>query len=263
MMRSHVTVALGILCLATSITRAAVTPAELERRLAQGEKITVIDLRSTALFQKSHIPDAINIPASLVPAKQLPPIGTVVVYDSGLGRDETATAVAALNAKRGIRAEALAGGLAAWETARGTSTRSGGVQSEELAFISYDELKKAQSEDIVLVDLRERPAQSLQRAGTEATAAALTDLQQAFPKVGAVTRSAFELPQRRQGTDAVPPLLVLIDNGKGVDAQATARQLRANGTRRVVILAGGEEILAHGGQAGLQRVGSTLEVQPR
>jgi rhodanese-related sulfurtransferase len=242
------------------LARADVTPAELEQRLARGEKITVIDVRSTSLFQRGHIANAINIPVALVPAKQLPPIGTVVVYDGGLGLDETTEAVAALNRKPGIRAEAMAGGFAAWEDGRGSSTRSSGVQAEELPMITYDDLKKAQSQQVILVDLRKRPAQPLQRAATEAPIPPLTDLQQVFPKVGAVTRSPFDLPQQRQGADAVPPLLVLIDNGNGADAQAMARTLRANGARRVVILAGGEEILARGGQAGLQRIGSTLEL---
>jgi rhodanese-related sulfurtransferase len=40
-----------------------------------------------------------------------------------------------------------------------------------------------------------------------------------------------------------------------------ARTLRANGLKRVVILAGGEAALAREGKPGLQRLGTTLEYQ--
>jgi len=53
--------------------------------------------------------------------------------------------------------------------------------------------------------------------------------------------------------------MVLIDGG-GPDnsAQEMARTLKANGIKRVVILAGGEEILSRGGKPGLQRTGITV-----
>jgi hypothetical protein len=73
-----------------------------------------------------------------------------------------------------------------------------------------------------------------------------------------VTRSPFDLPQLRQSESGggVKPLLVLIDDG-GADNSALemARVLKANGVRRVVILAGGEEILSRAGKPGLQRRG--------
>jgi hypothetical protein len=54
-------------------------------------------------------------------------------------------------------------------------------------------------------------------------------------------------------------LLVLIDSGDG-KADEMARALKANGNKRFVILAGGEEMLARKGKAGLQRSGSVVTV---
>jgi rhodanese-related sulfurtransferase len=243
--------------LGASLASHAATPQQLASLLEGKEPLTLIDLRSTSLFQQAHIPGAISIPAALVPEKQLPPLGKVIVYDSGLGRDETRAAVNALNRKKGIQAEALQGGFAAWESHNGPTTRATGVLPEDLHFITYDELTKAQSQDVVLVDLRSPRLQVRQEASAGSTAPIpppLTDLQKAFPQVAAITRNPFDLPQTRQSTaDAPYPLLVLIDDGKGSQAQETARLLRANGNARVVILAGGEEIVARQGQPGLQR----------
>jgi len=233
----------------------AMTPAELKKNLADGVKITVIDVRNTATFQKGHIPGAVNIPASLIPQKTLPPLGRVVVCDEGLGQTFAATSVGELNKKKGISAEVLEGGFAGWEAYQGTSTRESGLQHEELNLITYDQLKKASPTDLVLVDLR-KPRAQVRQADGAAAPPPLTDLGKEFPQTQ-VTRSPFDLPQLRQSeSGGVKPLLVLIDDG-GADNSALemARVLKANGVRRVVILAGGEEILSRAGKPGLQRRG--------
>lgn len=242
----------------------AVSPAEVQQLLEAGEKITFVDVRSKVLFEKGHVPGAINIPAALVPAKQLPPLGRVVVYDDGLGRDTATAAMNALNQKSGITAEILVGGFATWETARATTTKAAGMKPEEIPYINFDDLSKAQSDEVVLVDLRKAPAQ-LRQTSADAQPATppepLTDLRQQFPKARGITRSPFELPQARQtgAGSTAPPLLVLIDNGDG-SAQAMARTLKANGVARFAVLAGGEQILARQGQSGLGRSASTIVV---
>ena len=50
-------------------------PLASSRKLSAGEKLTLIDVRPTALFKQGHIPNAINVPAPVVPHKQLPPSG--------------------------------------------------------------------------------------------------------------------------------------------------------------------------------------------
>lgn len=241
----------------------AISPADALRMLQAGEPITFIDLRSNQLFQQGHIPNAINIPAALLPQKQLPPLGPVILYDSGLGPDAAQEAALAMNQRKGIQAEVLAGGYAAWQTAKSPTTESTGLKPEAMPMITYDQLKQAHSQggELVLVDLR-RAAPAPAEAGSKAAAQPLTDLQVEFPKAK-VARSAPVSPGASKNTLAgdpnPPPLLVLIDKGDG-SAQQTARALKANGFKRFVILAGGEDTLARKGQPGLQRIGSTMVI---
>lgn len=247
----------------TVISARAIVPADLKKLLDSGENIVIIDVRNASLFKRDHIPNAINVPASLVPQKKLPPLGRVIVCDEGLARDSAATqALVALNAKPGIKAEILEGGFAAWQALRGDSTKGAGVHEEELVQMTYDQLKKADPAAVVLVDLRKPRAQVRQSDSGALPPAPLTDLASEFPQAP-VTKSPFNLPQTRQSSSsAAPPALVLIDDGDG-SAQATARILKANGITRVVILAGGESILARHGQPGLQRQGAVQSVIPQ
>ena len=120
---------IGILCFCGSISADGVTVADLQKRLAQGEKLTVIDVRSTPQFQQDHIPGAINVPAQLCPQKHLPPLGKVVVYDAGLGLTQPDDAAVALAAKPGITVEILEGGFAAWEASQSITTRGAGMNA--------------------------------------------------------------------------------------------------------------------------------------
>lgn len=253
------------LCLASFASGAvasAITPAEVLEKLKAGEKITFIDVRPTAIFANGHIPGAISVPSALVPAKQLPPLGHAVVYDNGLFENTAEAAAQALNQKKGITAEVLEGGFAAWETAHASTTKPRGMRAEELPLISYDHLKQIPAEKVVLVDLRKQPAPARQNAVAAETnnpALPLTDLGKEFPGM-CVSQSPFNLPPTRQAAAAssdASQLLVLIDSNDGA-AQKMARTLKANGVKRFVILAGGEEILARHGQAGLQRAASTV-----
>lgn len=241
------------LWMASGWTASAISPDQARQQLAAGQKLTFIDVRPTGLFQVSHIPNAINVPASLVPQKQLPPLGRVIVYDGGLGPDTARSAAAALGLKKGIFAEVLDGGLAAWEEARNNTTRSGGVTREELPMISYAQLKQTAATDLILVDLRQaRPP----IPGKTNTDPPLTDLAAEFPGVR-VAHSPPAAPKKAGSASAPQPLLVLIDNGDGA-AERMARALKANGARRFAILIGGETILARKGQPGLQRLGTTV-----
>jgi rhodanese-related sulfurtransferase len=244
--------------IASTLAANAIDPAALQAALERGDKITVIDVRSTTVFQRDHIPGAINVPATLVPEKRLPRLGRVVVYDDGLGRDNAArTAVLELNKKPGIQAELLEGGFAAWQALNGLSTKAPGLHPEELHLISFDQLKKTKRDEMVLVDLRKPRRQIRQDADGDTPAPPpLTDLGAEFPGAP-ITKSPFNLPQARQSASGQPlpaPVLVLIDDGDGA-AQEMARKLKANGMTRVVVLAGGELTLSRGGRPGLLRTG--------
>lgn len=260
-MRSYI----SILCLALSLPAGAMTVAELQAQLAKGARLTVIDIRLPALFAAGHIPGAINVPASLCPHKSLPSLGKVIVCGAGLGSDAAASALAALNAKPGITAEELEGGFAAWQTAHAPSTTAAGLKPESLNYVSYAELKTAAASDVVLVDLRQQPSvRTLAAAGTTASPSSqpLTDLVQEFPGMRLQVGLPSNAPVKSSSPSAVPPLLVLIDNGDGV-AETTARRLKAGGNFRYAILAGGELVVSRHGQAGLQRAGSKPTFQIR
>lgn len=242
----------------------AVSPSDLQARLDAGERLTIVDVRSAELYKKGHIPGAINVPAPLVPLKGLPQLGRVVVCDDGLGPDTATTAAAALNQKPGITAEVLSGGFAAWEDNQGKSTKSAGVQPEEIPVITYDRLKATEGPDVMLVDLRKpTPAPASAASGRQVKEAVepMTDLQAEFPKARLTTSPFSGAAQRAKSIDSAPPLLVLIDNGDG-SAQAMARTLKANGVKRFAVLAGGEEIIARKGQPGLQRNSTTIMTIP-
>ncbi|HEX7863033.1 MAG TPA: rhodanese-like domain-containing protein [Verrucomicrobiae bacterium] len=245
-----------------SLAAFAISPEELRRELSEGKPATIIDVRTGQLFKDGHIPNAINIPASLCPQKTLPRLGRVIVYGDGFG-DAEKQALEALNAKPGINAELLEGGYSGWQAAQGTTTGDRGLSPEKLPYVTYQQVQETTS-DVVLVDLRKQPEKKLSAASVNAPAqaaapTALTDLAAAFPGKR-VTKSAHKDPKQMSAKSVgVPqPIMVLIDNGDGT-AQETARELRAQGNQRVVILAGGETAVARQGQRGLQRTGQNLE----
>ena len=253
----------GVCCAASGVW--ALTPAQLQALIDDGEKVTIIDIRIRSLYQSGHVPNAISVPAHVLARKRLPGLGRVVVYGRGLGTDDIDEAVRLLNEKPGIEAEALDGGYAAWEMNRGTTTQSAGVRAEQLNYITYQNLAELKADQVVLVDLRKQPEASsdtLTRQGEPAEPPALTSLTEKFPgrtvvnspfAVGAVASRSSEGGMSRQADEPVP-VMVLIDSGDG-EAEKTARILRANGIKRVVILAGGEEILKRDGASGLARLG--------
>ena len=243
-------------CLGSASEVRAITVARLQQQLAGGGKALLIDVRTPEAFAQGHLPGAINIPASLCPQKRLPPLGPVVVYSDGLGRgssDSVQAAAAALAEKPGLSVDILEGGFAAWETAHGSTTRSPGLQKQQPNYITYAELKASQPAEVVLVDLRKPAAGSPNSPSPAATGTTepLTDLSREFPGM-ALAKSAADKALSTGG--GAPPLLVLIDSADG-SAEAAARLLRAGGTRRYAILAGGELTLARKGQPGLQRGG--------
>ena len=244
-------------CLVVSNAR-AVTVEALSRQLAQGAKVTIVDIRSTALFTQGHIPGAINIPAELCAAQTLPPIGNVVVCGAGLGKDaDESAAAAALARKPGVTVEVLEGGYAAWESARGLTTQARGLKPESVNYISYAQLKAAKADGVLLVDLRHAATVKANTASPDASSPPLTDLAAAFPGCQ-VTQSPFAAKAQSSAagsSSGPPPLLILIDNGDGA-ALETARKLQAAGNRRYAVLAGGELILARQGQSGSLRIGA-------
>jgi len=242
-----------------TIPAMALTSTELTALLDEKAPVTLIDVRDASLFQCGHIPNAINVPARVIPLKKLPPLGRVVVYGRGLGQEDMVAALYFLNEKPGIDAELLVGGYAAWKMSQGTTTQSAGLhEGDNSNIISYQGLLGLHAEDgdVVLVDLRTPPPLSRQGVDTENK---LVSLPEKFPGKP-VVKSPFDVAgvpgseKLARQSDKPLPLMVLIDDGDG-KAQEMARILRANGVQRVVVLAGGERILERDGAPGLQRMG--------
>jgi len=216
-----------VVCSLAPLGAHAITVADLRARIARQEKLTVIDIRTPALFARSHIPGAINVPASLCAQKRLPALGEVVVYGGGLGRDETEGA-AALASKPGLSVNVLEGGFAAWESAQALTTEGKGMRPEVLNYISYAQLKSAKAGEVVLVDLRKPPLPVQGAVADSASSGSqpLTDLSSEFPNLK-VIRSPFDAPAASAGGGAATPtLLVLIDRGDGT-AATMARTLKS------------------------------------
>ena len=254
-----VAIAIIMVFLSVPVTAFAISPQQLQEMMGRGEPVTIIDIRALELYREGHIPGAINMPATIISKKKLPPLGTVVVYGDGIRTDLTNGAVDALNAMPGIEAVMLDGGFSAWESLNLPTTHASGFREERLSYLSYEELEKVveANPDIVLVDLRSTPEQGK-------TNSTLTDLSAMFPGLNTIRlhrklQSAgkewdISTVTRRVGKDThYRWLYILIDDGDG-EAEKAARSLKAAGIKRVAILTGGEQILRRGGSPGLETI---------
>lgn len=232
----------------------AISPQQLKEKLNQGTTLTIIDVRNTHRYTMGHIPGAINIPAAIIEKKRLPPLGDVVVCGDGVLSDVDEKAAAALNAKSGIRAEVLEGGLPAWEALGLKTTHPSGLSPKRTRFVTYQELKAATAgnSNIVLVDMRE--------GATNKSTTGRTVLEDQFAGQRSIRvqrrqklkDSAWDVSAVVRGLggkqNAHRYLCVLIDNGDG-QAEEVARKLHAAGITRIAILTGGEETLNRKGKS--------------
>ncbi|MDA3926314.1 MAG: hypothetical protein PF904_16600 [Kiritimatiellae bacterium] len=250
----------------------AVTTAELQAMLATNESVTLIDLRSQEAFEAGTLPDAMRMTAR--EAAQKPFKGLVVFFDDGLGIDLAGKAAVALASKNNeVQADKLIGGFAAWRGVGGSTSERKGLSYSQQNYVSYQQLSGVltdQADDIVLLDLRSAsPAKAMTAlelaGGTDAAVQSAVDLTSEFPQY-TVTRtlpqSAAAVPSAASPGQlaAAPeketsPLYVLIDAGDGT-SEKVEKTLKASGLTRVVILAGGENIIKRKGEPGLLRRGS-------
>ena len=101
---------------------------DLHAALDAGEKITLVDARSSEAFQREHIPGAINIPHRTMTAESTRHIdrgALVVTYCDGIGCNGSTKG--ALNMlKLGFRVKELMGGLDWWKRDGYKTHRSAG-----------------------------------------------------------------------------------------------------------------------------------------
>jgi rhodanese-related sulfurtransferase len=90
---------------------------DLQAAIDKGEKIVVVDARSTQSYQKEHIPRAVNIPHRTMTeesARSFDRSALYVIYCDGIGCN--ASTKGALNLSRlGFRVKELIGGLDWWK----------------------------------------------------------------------------------------------------------------------------------------------------
>ena len=217
----------------------AINALALEQEIDSNQKITIIDVRPNAIYRKNHIQNAINIPVSIIERKRLPPLGRVVVYDDGIDIELLEKAVNALNAKPGIQAEALQGGYGAWSARHSVVQRQKGVSSSQTRNLTYQALQKMslRSDALVLIDLR-------MSAEQESLAEHFPDVRVYDPIDRVDENSNRQVDSYILQT--IPKnnrkVLILIDDGDGF-AEKVAHKLHAAGTKRLVILTGGEQAL--------------------
>lgn len=235
----------------------SITVAGLQDWLSSSDAPVLIDLRSEAEYAESRLPNAIHIPWHAVDSRRLPPLGDVVVYDSGLGRENLNSALAALETKPGITVWYLEGGISAWETRSGILAERGGVKRDRDPLITYREVVQTLPADAVLVDLRE-PSGSLVPASEDPVRIFAANLKR--PLVSSVPSNLKGSENLSPAADSTPPLYVLI--GEDTEKMSeTARRMRDQGYERVVILAGGVEIIQTGGQSGLKRTATSITLE--
>ena len=254
----------------------AISADELAKALDRGQAIKLIDLRPKLRFETGSIPGAMNIPASVILEKQLPPLTQVVLFDDGLGGSGVADIVAALNARPGWKTEALEGGFAAWRALQNApDTAPLGLHPEDVQQISYQDLAHL-TEAVVLLDTRPPVAKVSPKAGAapgntavpadpvrafcgkknnRSYCAELADLRKRHQTV---SRQRVNNSTRPSGQQAgLTPLIVLVD-AANTDTRETCRRLRAEGYTRVVVLMGGEEAIQLEGRRGKGRVSGVV-----
>lgn len=90
-----------------------ISAADLQQRLAAGEKLHVLDVRETDEFATGHIPGALNIPTGLIPVKLDEIDKTKQWYVICLSGGRSAT-VAAYLTHHGWEATNVTGGMIEW-----------------------------------------------------------------------------------------------------------------------------------------------------
>ena len=105
-------------------------------RVKNGEKITLIDVRSASEYKALHIPGALNIPLHFIKTKPFLKSSPVVLVDQGLSFHRLSPACRELR-KKGFDVRILDGGMNAW------SRREGPMVGEPVRQMEYGRISPA------------------------------------------------------------------------------------------------------------------------
>lgn len=223
--RTHIVILVllaQIVIAAAASATGLVSPAELRRWQESKTGFYLLDVRSSQLFTRKHLPGALNVPAFVVHKKGFPKEETFVLYDSGIGTTEALDAAEKMFAAGYKNVFLLDGGLARWDAAALPLDAPMGVLTSKLVeIISVPELQHEMryGTTINLVDLRDA---ALFKAGS-------------IP--GAKNIPAVVTDKESSGWQK-DTLIVLFDGGTGA-AEKQAETLRRAGFKLIRFLYGG------------------------
>ncbi|YCM44553.1 rhodanese-like domain-containing protein [Verrucomicrobiaceae bacterium 227] len=217
----------------------------------------LIDIRPTEAFIKGSIPGAINIPGPVLLEKKMNFRNGCILISDGIADKIDPAELSEKLRQKGISADYLFGGVAAWaEMKDTTSTGGGGASIGRISrTLTYEDIKNRKG-GVCLVDLRSDEERVVPE-GHDCPVLGFCDHRRfhycenlpEFHKMSAGKSRAV-----RAGTG---PLVVLVA-GKDTDSEQILNRLRIEGHRRVALLLGGSEIIARDGRRGKKRVGGRV-----
>lgn len=223
-----------LLLLSLSQIAYSLDASSLKEMMGGSGKLTILDVRPLALYKKSHIPNAINIPSLLLCKKKIPFVGDVVVYGDGVSASVSESSITCLKDKVDGTVYLLRGGYPAWtELSSGVGSDQGVSLSQDL-FVSYQRLVNLSNASVppVLLDLRiSESKENLSEHFPASPVVALSS--SASQAVSSVVAEASAYRDR---------FIVLIGDDVAI-VREVAGKLHAAGLKRVARLVGGEHSL--------------------
>ena len=179
----------------------------LIKRVRNGEKITLIDVRQPSEFEPLHIPGAMNIPLHFIKNKSYLKNAPMVLVDQGLSLHRLSPVCRHLRSK-GFSVWILDGGMNAW------GSYNGPMQGEPVRQMAYYGISSAdffQEKDYakrIVCDVSATRSPAAQQLMPYAVHLPLTD----NPKNWAAQLEKFKTTHARNGAVAI---LVVNENGQG------------------------------------------------
>lgn len=229
-----------------------------------GPHPVLIDVRNTSAFVQGSIPGAINIPARVLLEKRMNfSRGCILISDGLIDRIDPSKLADDLRATGVPSVRVLHGGLAAWSELDKppTTTGPGATIGRTNSTLTYEDLATRDG-GVSVVDLRPAEERTVPK-GHECPVSGFCKTRRFryVPSLEAFHKSHANHSRRDRAGEG--PLVVLV-GGRDTDTQQEVKKLHVEGYRRVAVLLGGAEIIAHEGRRGRKRQGgASVEVDGR
>ena len=217
----------------------------------------VIDIRPTDAFRRGSIPGAINIPGSVLLEKKMNFKNGCILVSDGIADKIDPVGLTMKLREKGIAADYLFGGVAAWAEMKGTtSTLGGGAAIGRISrTLTYEDIKNRNG-GVCLVDLRS-DAERVVPKGHECPVLGFCGNRKFHYCKGLPDFHKMSHGKPRAARAGAGPLVVLIA-GKETDSDKVLNRLRIEGYRRVALLLGGSQIIERDGKRGKKRSGGRV-----